>query len=800
MVTNVLQSAAHLKAEDNFKKVYEPLNPLSETLSAHMGIKNRKIWFIVCDVDAGIESEPQTLPDNLVDAFEQALLKKPDLDKNFYCNFTAAGAPNPGLSIEGIGPIGLPLTDRDANLIISVASQAPFGKGEQTLIQRSVRDTWEIDPTKLTFRNPEWMPYVDKLASTTIWKGLDVAPYTSRPRCEFYKLLLYQTGFHFLPHQDTSKSDGMFATVIIVLPSSFEGGEVHLSHAGKNAVIDLSQVSEFKSSVLAWYTDVIHEVKPVKSGYRLALSYNLIQTSPNAPIPFLPDMQGMIQDVRRVLRKWKDGKFEPINFENSSFETRRKWAPVIAYILSHKYSERDLKSGAPSLKGSDAQLVGQLLPIAKDMGFTVCVGKLTYTRQGRWMFDADESVPEYDEEDGPDIVRYDMESYEITHLKCLSHDVELDFTELEITEDVLVPKEPFINRRPNEVEWDIFTGNEGGDVQHSIAKTASPFNFFLYLARDLRRLQENQNRPPSSVIAESSSRSSADHKFEELVHSCVMTALQCCEESGSRSDACQFVELCIAWNARDLCRYGLAAFARMEDPARMPRRLRNFYTGFVPALKEKIFRQGLRWTSELFGSFFRTLISAYLVQVLGSKESPPKLPPMPPIGCGCEDCNNLDAFMNDNRPTYHYRHYDKWKKHLKKRITSDRDICLDFSTLSEKGALQIRLTKYSQLLDETNTWDERQAVTKEVLEGFGDTGEVAEIMGDRYDDVLRAVEGQQPFVGLDDEGLGGIFSVDAIQADMQVDETQQPVYQTAVGSTQDLPMLAGVKRKELHSE
>ncbi|KAG2003127.1 hypothetical protein CC2G_003754 [Coprinopsis cinerea AmutBmut pab1-1] len=35
----------------------------------------------------------------------------------------------------------------------------------------------------------------------------------------------------FKPHQDTAKAEGMFATVVVVLPSKFEGGQIRLSHA-----------------------------------------------------------------------------------------------------------------------------------------------------------------------------------------------------------------------------------------------------------------------------------------------------------------------------------------------------------------------------------------------------------------------------------------------------------------------------------------------------------------------------------------------------------------------------------------
>ena len=58
-------------------------------------------------------------------------------------------APNPGLHIEKLGTIGLPLGTRDANAIISICEQAPFGQGERTVVDTEVRDTWQLDGSQV---------------------------------------------------------------------------------------------------------------------------------------------------------------------------------------------------------------------------------------------------------------------------------------------------------------------------------------------------------------------------------------------------------------------------------------------------------------------------------------------------------------------------------------------------------------------------------------------------------------------------------------------------------------------------
>ncbi|KAF4631480.1 hypothetical protein G7Y89_g6651 [Cudoniella acicularis] len=46
--------------------------------------------------------------------------------------------PNPGLYLKNGGTIGLPLSDRDAQAIVAASHAAPFGKGEETLVDTSL--------------------------------------------------------------------------------------------------------------------------------------------------------------------------------------------------------------------------------------------------------------------------------------------------------------------------------------------------------------------------------------------------------------------------------------------------------------------------------------------------------------------------------------------------------------------------------------------------------------------------------------------------------------------------------------
>ena len=122
-------------------------------------------------------------------------------------------------------------------------------------------------------RNPAWRGFLDALIKQAIQDlGVQV-PVSAHP----YKLLLYEEGAFFKAHRDTEKVPGMFETLVVCLPSLHAGGEVLLTHSKKQHKIETADDSEFGLSALAWYSDVQHEIRPITSGYRLVLTYNLVQ-------------------------------------------------------------------------------------------------------------------------------------------------------------------------------------------------------------------------------------------------------------------------------------------------------------------------------------------------------------------------------------------------------------------------------------------------------------------------------------------------------------------------------------------
>jgi hypothetical protein len=120
---------------------------------------------------------------------------------------------------------------------------------------------------------------------------------------ELYKMLIYDTGSFFVRHRDTEKAPGMFATLVIVLPSLHTGGELLIRHRDREVRLDLACEDASEVAFAAFYADCWHEVRPISSGYRLVLIYNLIRQGPGK-LPEPPAYDAEEDRVTDLLSRW----------------------------------------------------------------------------------------------------------------------------------------------------------------------------------------------------------------------------------------------------------------------------------------------------------------------------------------------------------------------------------------------------------------------------------------------------------------------------------------------------------------
>jgi hypothetical protein len=163
----------------------------------------------------------------------------------------------------------------------------------------------------------------------------------------------------------TEKAPGMFATLVIGLPSPFEGGEVAVKHQGEKMILTTLQHG---FSYVSWYSDVVHEVLPVRSGYRWVLTYNLC-IDPSRPCPTACLHTDEARHLHRILKAWLN--------QNTREERQLSHA---YYRLDHEYTQANISLNA--LKGRDLASVHLLREISNDLNLEIFLAVIAKRQMG----------------------------------------------------------------------------------------------------------------------------------------------------------------------------------------------------------------------------------------------------------------------------------------------------------------------------------------------------------------------------------------------------------------------------------
>ena len=259
------------------------------------------------------------------------------------------------INVNKLGRLVYPLTNRTIQALIAIAQPAQYGLREQTILDETVRKVWEIKPAKFNILKTGWRKGFEPLLKT-IKTDLGL-PDETKLTADLHNMLVYETGCFFKPHQDSEKIEGMIATMVVVLPSQHAGGELVVEHNGCQYVFD-SAKQKALLQIFSFYADCRHEVKQLKTGYRVALTFNLI----------LGDYQGEMKSLmerdfdkrvnsalkhyfatRSCIPSWHQNDKNPIKF---------------VYLLDHEYTESGLSW--EHLKSMDRTRVAALLKVADE--------------------------------------------------------------------------------------------------------------------------------------------------------------------------------------------------------------------------------------------------------------------------------------------------------------------------------------------------------------------------------------------------------------------------------------------------
>lgn len=203
------------------------------------------------------------------------------------------------------------------------------------------------------------------------------------------------------------------------------------------------------------FANVTHEVKPVLSGRRLVLTYNLVHTTLALKELAANSDRGMAK-LRLLFSRWK-----------CNIEEGLSLPATLAFLFEHQYTNYSLCYNG--LKGHDRQVAAHLREVCIEYGFCFYLANLERSISG--------GCDEYDGCGygyGRSAGFHDLiEEYD--KQISLKRIVELDGSgvarDLEFKEELFIQHEPFKGAEPDDEDYSGYTGNEGVSATHFYRRT-----------------------------------------------------------------------------------------------------------------------------------------------------------------------------------------------------------------------------------------------------------------------------------------------------------------------------------------
>lgn len=371
----------------------------------------------------------------------------------------------PRVEVEGAGTLSFPVPDSQIAALIKKAERAPYGRGEETIIDTSVRNVWQVSPRSVKIAGKSWEEnFGNILARAGKGLGCDAGTVSA----ELYKMLVCDEGGFFLAHRDTEKTEGMFGTLVLTLPSVYTGGALRIKHAGREVTVETNASDPSEISFVAFFADCEHEALPVREGNRVCLVYNLLQQTSKRKraVPRAPEYESRIAETAKILNQALGSSDAPAK---------------IAWLLEHQYSPAGLSFAA--LKGADAARAKVLLRAAESAQCEAHLGIVhigesgaaecdydTY-RSRRYRYRSDSGEDFSDEDSSFTAVSVDDAWRYIDEWRD-AEDRVIKLGQIPLGENELLPAGALDGEPPDEKRVTEASGNEGATYERSYHRAA----------------------------------------------------------------------------------------------------------------------------------------------------------------------------------------------------------------------------------------------------------------------------------------------------------------------------------------
>ncbi|KAL0574361.1 hypothetical protein V5O48_007603 [Marasmius crinis-equi] len=346
------------------------------------------------------------------DEFERAIAGDLEFDGDFAHSVVYPDAPNPGLKLDGLGPIGLPLNTIQVEMIM---------KDPNTEYKPEER-VWKFSGSRIQSTNPRWHDWLKTEVIEALHAKLDASIQLSA--CQRRLKYLSISAPHTDKRATFAKRDAdtrQYAELVVVLPSCHSGGSIECAYEGKSKTFPIASDNELSTVIIGAYTDVAQYLGPIESGYVVCLHFELACLE-GFQIPRLPKLDDARKRLRLALQSWRAALSESYGRDLGEFDGIDEDCQIfLLLMLKYEYSTSNFKAG--DLRGCDRLLLTQLAPLAKAYGFDLHLGELASTMEGTTTFNKRRKKKSYycdcesessdgsDEETDPETLEMDDDDY-----------------------------------------------------------------------------------------------------------------------------------------------------------------------------------------------------------------------------------------------------------------------------------------------------------------------------------------------------------------------------------------------------
>ncbi|ETK82033.1 hypothetical protein L915_12516 [Phytophthora nicotianae] len=159
----------------------------------------------------------------------------------------------------------------------------------------------QLRPYQLDFKNTAWQIGIDKLVEILAGqfghKGVAMQSHLS-------KFLIHGEGGSFMKRQVNKTGNGVIATLVIQLPSLYEGGDLVVYRGGlekrRHDFGKAKGIESFLPHYVVIFADADYELEKVTQGYRLTMIYS-IQLPPSMHHLARPSIKPANEDLAGVI-------------------------------------------------------------------------------------------------------------------------------------------------------------------------------------------------------------------------------------------------------------------------------------------------------------------------------------------------------------------------------------------------------------------------------------------------------------------------------------------------------------------